>query len=386
MKAVVAIDSMKGSLSSLDAGRAAEEGIKRVYKDAEVFVKTLADGGEGTVQALADGMNGKLNTVRVTGPLGKCVDCTYAIVEDTKTAIVEMAGAAGITLISKEERNPFNATTYGVGEVIADAIKKGCRRFIIGIGGSATNDGGTGMLRALGYRFLDAYRKDIPLGAKGLEKLKSIDCEQVLPELQECKFYVACDVTNPLYGQDGCSTVYGPQKGADQEMVYKMDIWMKNYAHVCKETFGEADPMYPGVGAAGGMGFAFKIFTDAELKSGTEIVLKETGLEKIIKDADIVITGEGRLDGQTAMGKAPVGVARMAKKYNVPVIAVAGSVTKEAALCNENGIDAFFSILNNVVSLEEAMDCDTAKTNLANTVEQIFRVWRLGHIINYFEE
>lgn len=385
MKAVVAIDSMKGSLSSLEAGKAAEEGIKRVYKDAEVFVKTLADGGEGTVNALADGMNGKLNTVRVTGPLGNLVDCTYAIVEDTKTAIVEMAGAAGITLISKEERNPLNTTTYGVGEVIADAIKKGCRRFIMGIGGSATNDGGTGMLSALGYRFLDASKEDIPLGAKGLEKLKSIDCSNALPELQKCKFYVACDVTNPLCGADGCSVVYGPQKGADPEMVYKMDMWMKNYAHVCKEIFGEADSTYPGAGAAGGMGFAFKIFMDAELKSGTEIVLEETGLEKIIKDADIVITGEGRLDDQTAMGKAPVGVAKMAKKYTIPVIAVAGSVTKEAALCNENGIDAFFSILNSVVSLEEAMDCDTAKMNLTNTVEQIFRVWRLGHIINCFE-
>ena len=226
MKIVTAIDSFKGSMTSMEAGQAAAEGIQRVDVDAEVIVRPLADGGEGTVEALVSGMNGTLQKVQVTGPLGEPVICEYGIIESTKTAVIEMAGAAGITLVSDEERNPLNTTTYGVGEVIRDAIDKGCRRFLVGIGGSATNDGGVGMLQALGYGFLDKDGNQVPFGAKGLKVLEEITDTYVLPELKECKFKIACDVTNALCGEQGCSAVFGPQKGATPEMICQMDQWL----------------------------------------------------------------------------------------------------------------------------------------------------------------
>ena len=292
----------------------------------------------------------------------------------TKTAVIEMAGAAGITLISEEERNPMHTTSYGVGEVIKDAITKGCRRFIIGIGGSATNDGGIGMLQALGYGFLDKENKQIPFGAKGLEKLETITDAYVIPELAECEFRIACDVTNTLCGENGCSAVYGPQKGATPSMIMQMDKWLEYYAALAKKLYPKANALQAGAGAAGGMGFAFLSFTNAVLESGIKIVLEETQLESYIEDADMVITGEGRLDGQTAMGKAPVGVARLAKRHHIPVIAFAGSLTKEAVECNKNGIDAFFPILRNIVTLEDAMKPENAKVNLSDSVEQVFRL------------
>ena len=313
MKVVTAIDSFKGSMTSMEAGFAAAEGIHRVDADAELQVRPLADGGEGTVEALVAGMNGKTEHVKVTGPLGEPVICEYGIIESTKTAVIEMAGAAGITQVPDEKRNPLYTTTYGVGEVIKDAIEKGCRRFIVGIGGSATNDGGVGMLQALGYAFLDKDGKQVLPGARGLKDITEITAAYVIPELAECKFRVACDVTNPLCGELGCSAIYGPQKGATPEMIQDMDQWLGAYAELAKERFPKADPKYPGTGAAGGMGFAFLTFTDAVLESGINIVLDETKLEDYIKDADLVITGEGRMDGQTAMGKAPVGVAKLAK-------------------------------------------------------------------------
>lgn len=375
MKAVIAIDSFKGSLSSMEAGNAALEGIKRAVPNAEVIVRPLADGGEGTVDALVCGMDGVKQRVTVTGPLGEPTDCEYGIIEETKTAVIEMSGAAGITLISPEQRNPLHTTTYGVGEVIKDAISKGCRRFIVGIGGSATNDGGIGMLQALGYGFLDEEGKQVPFGAKGLEKLQKITAENVIPELSECQFRVACDVTNVLCGENGCSAVYGPQKGATPSMIADMDKWLDNYAAAAKENYPKADAGQAGTGAAGGLGFAFLTFTNAVLESGIKIVLDETQLENYIRTADIVVTGEGRLDGQTAMGKAPVGVAKLAKKYGLPAIAFAGSVTKEAVLCNQNGIDAFFPILRGIVTLEEAMNTENAKENLAAAAEQAFRLF-----------
>ncbi|WP_251391829.1 glycerate kinase family protein [Mediterraneibacter agrestimuris] len=374
MKAVVAIDSLKGSLTSMEAGNAVAEGILRADAQAEVVVRPLADGGEGTVDALVCGMKGTIQNAVVTGPLGAPVNCEYGIIEQTKTAVIEMAGAAGITLISEEERNPMHTTSYGVGEVIKDAITKGCRRFIIGIGGSATNDGGIGMLQALGYGFLDKENKQIPFGAKGLEKLETITDAYVIPELAECEFRIACDVTNTLCGENGCSAVYGPQKGATPSMIMQMDKWLEYYAALAKKLYPKANALQAGAGAAGGMGFAFLSFTNAVLESGIKIVLEETQLESYIEDADMVITGEGRLDGQTAMGKAPVGVARLAKRHHIPVIAFAGSLTKEAVECNKNGIDAFFPILRNIVTLEDAMKPENAKVNLSDSVEQVFRL------------
>lgn len=393
MKVVMAIDSFKGSLSSIEAGEAAKEGILKAVPQAEVVVRPLADGGEGTVEALTLGMGGTLKTVKVTGPLGETVNCVYGIIESKrisnfvednldrevyriteKTAIIEMSGAAGITLVPKADRNPLHTTTYGVGEVIKDAIIKGCRHFIVGIGGSATNDGGIGMLQALGYGILDKNGNQVSFGAKGLKDIETITEENVIPELRECTFRIACDVTNPLCGESGCSAVFGPQKGADPAMIEQMDAWLSNYAKLTCEKFDKADSKYPGTGAAGGLGFAFLSFTNAVLESGIKIVLEETKLEDYIKDADIVVTGEGCLDGQTIFGKAPIGAAKIAKKYQKPVIAFSGVVNKDASVCNEYGIDAFFPILRKVQTLEEAMKSENAKENMTQTVEQVFRL------------
>ena len=377
MNIVIAIDSLKGSLTSLEAGKAIETGIKRVYSEAVTKVLPLADGGEGTVEALTLGMGGKLQNIEVTGPLGDKIRAQYGILSDGKTAIVEMAAAAGITLVPDNKRNPLYTTTYGVGEILLDAMHKGCRHFIIGIGGSATNDGGVGMLQALGYDMLDADGKPVPFGAAGLKVLCRIDDSRVTPELKDCSFRIACDVTNPLCGEKGCSAIYGPQKGASPEDIALMDKWMGDYARISKEKYSHADANAPGAGAAGGMGFAFLTYTNATLESGIEIVLAETKLEDHIAKADLVITGEGRLDGQTVMGKAPVGVARIAKKYNKPVLAFAGCVTPEATACNEHGIDAFFPILRGVVTLSEAMEPKNARQNMIDTVEQAMRLLKI---------
>ena len=377
MKAVIAIDSLKGSLSSIEAGQAIAEGIKKADAKAEVVIRPLADGGEGTVEALVCGMNGTLQHVKVTGPLGEPVVCEYGIIDETKTAVIEMSGAAGITLVPDTKKNPLYTTTYGVGEVIRDAIEKGCRRFIVGIGGSATNDGGIGMLQALGYGFLNKDGQQVPFGAIGLKELETITDTYVLPELAECEFKIACDVTNPLCGENGCSAVYGPQKGANPSMIMEMDKWLRYYAALAREKFPKANPNEPGTGAAGGLGFAFLTFTNAVLESGIKIVLEETKLESYVKEADVVVTGEGRLDFQTAMGKAPVGVAGLAKKFDIPVLAFAGSGTKDATECNKNGIDAFFPILRGISTLEEAMKPENAKQNLTDTAEQAFRLFNI---------
>ena len=378
MKVVVAIDSFKGSLSSMEAGQAIEEGVKCVYQNAEVVVRPLADGGEGTVEALVEGMGGIFVTKEVTGPLGEKVEATYGIIESkddlSKTAIIEMSAAAGITLVPEESRNPMNTTTYGVGELILDAIERGCRHFIVGIGGSATNDGGVGMLQALGYDFVTREGKPISYGGNGLRELASIKETNVHPKLKECTFKVACDVTNPLCGENGSSAIFGPQKGATPEMVQELDQLLLHYAELSKSINSYADRFYPGTGAAGGMGFAFLTYTNATLESGIQIVLTETKLEELIATADVVVTGEGRLDGQTALGKAPIGVAALAKKYQKKVLAFAGAVTPDAKECNQYGIDAFFPILRGVVTLKEAMNKEVAHQNMVDTVEQVFRV------------
>ena len=288
-----------------------------------------------------------------------------------------MSAAAGITLVDEKERNPLKTTTYGVGEMIKDAIAKGCRHFIVGIGGSATNDGGIGMLQALGFGILDKSGKQVSFGAQGLSEIETISDEFVLPELRDCTFRIACDVTNTLCGEQGASAIYGPQKGATPTMIMQMDKWLAYYAALSREKYPHANMNQAGTGAAGGLGFAFLTYTNAVLESGIKIVLEETELEKYVKDADIVVTGEGRLDGQTVMGKAPIGVAAIAKKYNKKVIAFSGCVTEDAIACNEHGIDAFFPILRGVVSLSEAMDTKNAAKNMAATVEQAFRLIRL---------
>ena len=368
MKIVVAIDSFKGSISSLQAGAAVKAAALRADPTCQVVVKPLADGGEGTVQVFGAAPNGEMVELTVSDPLGRPVNARYCVL-DRQTAVMEMAAAAGITLLTPEERNPLYTTTYGVGQMIRHAVEQGCRRFIIGIGGSATNDGGVGMLTALGYAFLDSRDQPILPGALGLKDLCRIKTDGVMPQLQECSFRIACDVTNPLLGDSGCSAVYGPQKGATPEMIRDMDRWLAGYARLA-----QADAQYPGAGAAGGLGFGFLAFTNAELRSGVQLMLEETGLEEEIRDADLVITGEGRLDAQTVMGKAPIGVARLAKKYGKRVIAFSGCVTEEAEICNQHGIDGFFPILRGITTLEEALDRKNACKNLEATAYQVLRL------------
>ena len=374
MKVVIAIDSLKGSLSSMEAGMAIKDGILAAKPDAEVIVKPLADGGEGTTDALIEGMNGERIDLTVTGPMHTPVDAYYGYLKDTNTAVMEMASAAGITLIPDSEKNPLLATSYGVGEMINDAIQRGCRNFIIGIGGSVTNDGGIGMLKALGVRFLDENGEDAGEGGQALAKIARIDVSGMNPLLKECHIQVACDVNNPLCGENGSTYVYGPQKGVTEDMKKTLDEAMAHFARVTSETLENDYMNTPGAGAAGGLGYAFLAYTGAALTPGIELILDAVGLEEELSGADVVVTGEGRLDFQTAMGKAPVGVARLAKKYNAKVIAFAGSVTKEATACNKEGIDAFFPILRGVCTLAEAMDPVTARNNMTATVEQVFRL------------
>lgn len=375
MKVVIAIDSLKGSLSSLAAGEAAAEGIRRVYPEAECRIFPIADGGEGTVEALANGLGGQLRTVTVTGPLGTPVEATYAILNKS-VAVMEMSAAAGITRISAEERDPMKTTTYGVGEMIRDAILQGCRSFLMGIGGSATNDGGIGMLQALGFDILNDAGKDVPFGAVGVSEAVTIGAAHALPALKDCTFHIACDVTNPLCGERGCSAIYAPQKGAKAEDIPTMDAWLSDYADRVRAVFPHADKNAPGAGAAGGIGFAFLAFLRGELKSGIDLILDEIGIESAIMEADVVLTGEGRLDAQTVMGKAPHGVAKRAKKHGKPVLGISGCVTEDARAINCGGIDAFFPIVKGACTLEAAMDLKNAYRNMADTAEQMFRLIR----------
>lgn len=373
MKVVVAMDSFKGSLSSLEAGEAVKEGILNACS-AEVVVKSLADGGEGTMEALISGLGGTPVGIEVTGPFGKKITARYGILKDEKTAVIEMAQAAGITLAEPDELDPWRAATYGVGELIADAVHRGCRNFIVGIGGSATMDGGTGMLTALGYEFLDHKGQAIRPGIQELDQISSIRTEYVIPELSECRFTVACDVVNPLCGENGSVYVFGPQKGVRENEKQSLDRKMKHYSAKTEALTGSDYALAAGAGAAGGLGFAFLSYLNSELKSGIEIVMDACRLEEEIRTADIVVTGEGKLDIQTAMGKASAGVAKLSKKYDKRVIAFAGSVTEDAGKCNGAGIDAFFPVVRGAATLEEAMEPQNAKRNIAAAAEQVFRL------------
>ena len=373
MNIVIAMDSWKGSLSSIEAATSVSEGIRDVIPDAAIQIVPLADGGEGTVEAVLAATGGNLQTVHVKDPLGRQIQASYGILP-SGTAVIEMAAASGLTLLSEEERNPFYTSTYGTGQLILDAIQKGCRDFIIGIGGSATNDGGAGMLQALGFSLLDTNGTHVIPGAIGLGSLAEIQTAQTEPLLTQCRFRIACDVTNPLCGTNGSSAVFGPQKGASPEQIIKMDMWLEHYARLAHNINPVINANTPGAGAAGGLGFAFLAFLNASLESGISLIMNTVNLEDTICTADWVITGEGQLDAQSAMGKTPSGVASLAKKHNVPVIALAGSITEEASLCNRYGIVAFFPVLEAPCSLQEAMDPQTAQQNIRRTASQIFRL------------
>jgi len=373
MKVVIAIDSFKGSLSSIEAGQAIKNGILSVCA-ADIIIKPLADGGEGTVDALVSGMNGIIKTIEATGPLYSKLKCSYGQLPNCKTAIIEISAASGITLISDKEKNPMNTTTYGVGEIIKDAISDGYYNFIIGIGGSATNDCGIGMLNALGFEFYDKNHEFVGTNGKSVGNIEYIETCNVLPELKQCNFRIACDVNNPLYGENGASYIFGPQKGATPEIAKYLDNSLKHFSDRVKDIFELDNASISGTGAAGGLGYAFLTFLNAELESGIKIIIDKISLENDICDADFVITGEGRLDYQTAMGKAPIGVAKLAKKYNKVVLAFAGSTTKDAVKCNDEGIDAYFDTIHSITTIDEAMNYNNAFDNLSSTAAQIFRL------------
>ncbi|MFD1848880.1 glycerate kinase [Oceanobacillus bengalensis] len=374
MKVIIAIDSFKGSISSIEGSNAIALGVRDVYKNADIITLPLADGGEGTVEALIHATNGKWIEKEVTGPLHKKVSAGYGISGDGKTAMIEVAAACGLPLIPKENLNPLRATTYGVGELIIDAIEKGCRHFIIGLGGSATNDAGVGMLQALGFHFLDSEGKEVEFGGRALHNIVEINLEDVHPLVKDCTFDVACDVTNPLYGENGAAYIYGPQKGATDDMVKALDEGLRHFANKVFEKLNLDIHSSPGAGAAGGLGAAFKGFLNGELQSGVELVLDVIQMEEKLEDVDFVITGEGMLDGQTSMGKAPMGVAQLAEKHQIPVVALAGGVNQEQFKLNERGMTACFSILTSPMTLEKAMDSDRTFNNLRFTTNQLFRL------------
>ena len=421
-KILVAVDSFKGSMTSIEAGKAIENGIKAVLPDACIRVRPVADGGEGTTEALIYGRdNAHREECEVTGPLGERRTAAYVTYDsaDGKTAVMEMAAAAGLTLVPEDRRDPMHTTTYGVGEMIRDAVTKGCERFIIGIGGSATNDGGIGMLQALGFSCLDAHGREVPYGAEGLGVLDRIIIPDVMSvsenlsdlahggvahssaadiskastvdtsgvegaefasRLSRCSFQIACDVTNPLVGELGCSRVFAPQKGADAETVELMDVYMKHYADVVERSVeGKSDRYTPGSSAAGGLGYAFLMFLGGKLIPGIDIVLSETGIESDVEWADTVITGEGMIDSQTMMGKTPSGVARLAKKHGKYVIAIGGCLGDGAEACIKEGVFNECYAVNNVLGIDDsdpeqvrtAMKPENAAANLTTCAAKI---------------
>ena len=377
MKVVIAIDSFKGSLGSVAAGKAVADGVRRAFPNAVCTVRPLADGGEGTVDALVAGLGGRVESVVVTGPAGRPVTAAYGLLP-SGVAVIEMAAAAGLPLVEGAERDPRRTTTYGVGELILDAIGKGARKFVVGIGGSATNDAGAGLLQALGVRLLDASGSPVGRGGSALAAVARIDSSTLDPRLADCEFRIACDVTNPLCGPRGASAVFGPQKGATPEAVAELDAALAHFAAVAERTAGVdgAAATSAGASAAGGLGFAFRAFLGAELVPGVDLILSETRLADFVRDADVVVTGEGRLDGQTVMGKAPIGVARLAKCFNKLVLAFSGCVGDGVEAVNAAGVDAYFPILRRVVSLEEALSEPVAAASLAAAAEQAFRLLR----------
>lgn len=424
-KILVAVDSFKGSMTSLEAGNAIKKGIKSILPDTEVRVRPVADGGEGTTDALIYGRDGvSRERCYVTGPLGDRITAEYTIYNaaDGRTAVMEMAAAAGLPLVPENRRDPMHTTTYGVGEMINDAVSKGCERFIIGIGGSATNDGGIGMLQALGFSCLDVNGHEVPYGAEGLGVLERIvipgkmlvrknsselavadpvdtpivgtaaisgagavdescvDDDDFAYRLSRCTFSIACDVTNPLVGELGCSRVFAPQKGADAETVEIMDGYMKNYADVVERSAeGKSDRNTPGAGAAGGLGYAFLMFLGGKLMPGIDIVLSEIGLEADVEWADTVITGEGGIDAQTMMGKTPLGVAKLAKKHGKYVIAIGGCLGDGAENCVKEGLFNECYAVNNVLGIDDsdseqvrtAMKPENAAANLTTCAAKI---------------
>ena len=376
MKIVIAPDSFKGSLTALRAAEAMEIGLRRVFPTAEVEKVPMADGGEGTVQSLVDATGGMVITECVLDPIGVEIDAQYGTLGDGVTAVIEMAAASGLTLVPPDQRNPLVTTTYGTGQLIQAALNRGCRKLIIGIGGSATNDGGAGMAQALGAKLLTANGKQVKWGGAGLGNLVSIDISNLDRRLAETETVVACDVNNPLTGERGASHVYGPQKGATPEMIELLDANLAHFNKILQRDLGKFVANIPGAGAAGGLGAGLLAFLDATLKSGVEIVIEATKLEQKIEGASLVITGEGQIDFQTVFGKTPVGVATLAKTHNIPVIAIAGSISTDADEVYTAGIDAMIDIVPEPMPLEVAIE--NAASLIATAAERSGRMVAIG--------
>lgn len=371
-KIIIAPDSFKGSLSASEVANAIEDGIKKVFSNCETIKTPIADGGEGTMDLLVNALGGRKVKVKVHDPLMRLIDVEYGLVNDGKTAIIEMAVACGITLLSKQEQDPSETTTYGVGEMIKDALKRGCRSFLIGIGGSATNDGGTGMLRALGYQFLDKSGKETNGTGKALHSICSIDASEVMLEIKDANFIIACDVNNPFSGQNGAAYIYAAQKGATEQMTKGLDEGMENFRKLIETEKNIDLNTVAGAGAAGGLGGGLVAFLKAQLKPGIEMMLEAVNFEKQLQNTDLVITGEGKIDEQTVMGKAASGILDAASKSHVPVIALGGSVENVEDL-NKRGFVSIFSVVPYPMSIEDAMQKDCAKRNITQTTEQIMR-------------
>ena len=376
MKIVIAPDSYKESLSALEVAQAVEAGFRQVFPDADYVLVPVADGGEGTVDAMVAATGGRKETVTVSGPLGEPVEAFYGLTGDGDTAVIEMAAASGLALVPPDRRNPLLTNSRGTGELIRAALDAGARRFILGIGGSATNDGGAGMVQALGARLLDLEGRELDGSGGDLARLERIDVSALDPRLAECRIEVACDVDNPLTGARGASAVFGPQKGATPEMVQALDANLARLARIVGRDLGVVVDTVPGAGAAGGMGAAMLAFFGATLKPGIEIVTAAVDLDTHVRDADLVITGEGRIDFQTVHGKTPIGVARVAKRHGKPVIGIAGSLGAEVGVVHAHGIDAVFSVLGKPCTLDEALR--DAAANVELTARNVAAVLRIG--------
>lgn len=377
-KIVVASDSFKGSVSSLEVAESVEKAIYKVFPKCEVVKIPIADGGEGTMETLVHAMNGKIVTCKVHNPLMNKIYATYGILGDDKTAVIEVASASGLTLVPVDKRNPMETTTYGTGELIKDALERGCTKFLIGLGGSATNDAGIGMLQALGFRFFNKEREILGTGGGILHEIFSIDCSCALSQLQGAEFTVACDVNNPFSGENGAAHMFARQKGADSCMVDTLDRGLRHFSLFIKRQLNKDIDNIPGAGAAGGLGGCFLAFLSASLEPGIEMVLNALCFREKIKGADLVITGEGKLDRQTGMGKAPSGVLREAQEQKIPVIAIGGLVEGIEKL-NQDGFLSVFSIQSGAVSLEQAMNKEFTKKNIESTITQILRIIRYNY-------
>jgi glycerate kinase len=387
MKIVVAPDSFKGSLTAIEVSVAIEQGIREVFPEAEVIKIPMADGGEGTVQCLVNATGGKILEEKVIGPLGDEVLAFYGILGDRKTAIVEMAAASGLILIPESKRNPLVTTTYGTGQLIKAALDQGCRKMIIGIGGSATNDEGAGMVQALGVKLLDQEGKEVGFGGGELKKIVKIDISCMDNRLSDTKVLVASDVNNPLCGPQGASKIYGPQKGATPEVIEELDKSLSYFAELIKRDLNKEVKDIPGAGAAGGLGAGLMAFLNAELRPGIEIIIEIVKIEQIIRESDLLITGEGRIDAQSVFGKVPFGLGKMAKKYNVPVIAIVGEIGEGFSQIYEYGINSIMSIISKAISIDEAMQM--SKSLLKDATERMMRIIKIGMDIkkkNYFKK